>query len=68
LVDGDVVRVCAETGMLEALVDPAEWSARALAAAAPEDMGVGRELFALMRRYTDPAERGGSAMLAAAGL
>jgi len=68
LVDGDVVRVCAETGMLEALVDPAEWSARALAAAVPEDMGVGRELFALMRRYTDPAERGGSAMLAAAGL
>jgi phosphogluconate dehydratase len=30
--------------------------------------GVGRELFALMRAYADPAERGGSAMLAAAGL
>ncbi len=66
--DGDVVRVCAETGSLEALVDPADWSARALAQAPSEEMGVGRELFALMRHYTDPAERGGSAMLAAAGL
>jgi len=31
-------------------------------------MGVGRELFALMRLHSDEAERGGSAMLAAAGL
>jgi phosphogluconate dehydratase len=68
LVDGDVVRVCAVTGELEALVDPAEWSARVLAEAPLEEFGVGRELFALMRHYTDPAERGGSAMLAAAGL
>lgn len=68
LIDGDVVRVCAVTGELEALVDPAEWSARALAEAPLEEFGVGRELFAMMRHYTDPAERGGSAMLASAGL
>ena len=68
LIDGDVVRVCADTCILEALVDPAEWAARPLAEAPPEEIGVGRELFALMRHYTDPAERGGSAMLAAAGL
>ena len=66
--DGDVVRVCAETGALEALVDAAEWNARAEAVAPVEALGVGRELFALMRHHSDPAERGGSAMLAAAGL
>ena len=66
--DGDVVRVCADSGELVALVDPAEWDARQPAHAPAEAMGVGRELFALMRHYSDPAERGGSAMLAAAGL
>lgn len=66
--DDDIVRVCAETGQLEALVDAAEWGARTAASAPAEPMGVGRELFALMRRYAEPAERGGSAMLSAAGL
>ncbi|WP_225206168.1 phosphogluconate dehydratase [Novosphingobium huizhouense] len=66
--DGDVVRVCAETGRLEALVDAAQWEVRDEAVAPAEAMGVGRELFALMRHHSDPAERGGSAMLAAAGL
>ncbi|NKJ41886.1 phosphogluconate dehydratase [Novosphingobium sp. SG720] len=66
--DGDVVRVCADTGRLEALVDADEWAAREEVAAPAEAMGVGRELFALMRHHSDPAERGGSAMLAAAGL
>lgn len=68
LKDGDIVRVCAETGQLEALVDQAEWNLRPVAPAPIEPMGVGRELFALMRRYAEPAERGGSAMLAVAGL
>ena len=68
LKDGDIVRVCAETGRLDGLVDPAEWSARTPAPAPVEPMGVGRELFALMRRYAEPAEQGGSAMLSAAGL
>ena len=66
--DGDIVRVCAQTGELVALVDADEWAAREDVVAPAEAMGVGRELFALMRHYSDPAERGGSAMLAAAGL
>lgn len=66
--DGDLVRVCAETGELAALVDASEWASREDAAAPEAKMGVGRELFALMRLHSDEAERGGSAMLAAAGL
>ena len=66
--DGDLVRVCAVTGVLDALVDADEWAMRLPAPAPEEATGVGRELFALMRAYADPAERGGSAMLAAAGL
>lgn len=66
--DGDRVRVCAATGQLEALVDAVEWDARAPAPAPIDTPGVGRELFALMRAHVDTAERGGSAMLAAAGL
>jgi len=41
--DGDVVRLCAEEGILQALVEPAEWEARELAAAPPPDLGTGRE-------------------------
>ena len=66
--DGDRVRVCAEKGELTALVNPAEWASRELAGIPPEAWGTGRELFALMRHHSDPAEHGGSAMLAAAGL
>ncbi|NML94063.1 phosphogluconate dehydratase [Novosphingobium sp. TW-4] len=66
--DGDVVRVCAETGVLDIAVSEEEWALREHAQAPAESMGVGRELFALMRHHSDPAERGGSAMLAAAGL
>ncbi len=68
LKDGDVVRVCAESGELVALVGEAEWAARTPTQAPDETMGVGRELFAMMRHFADPAERGGSAMLALAGL
>lgn len=66
--DGDVVRLCAEEGILQALVEPAEWEARELAAAPPPDLGTGRELFAMMRAGASEAEAGGSAMLAAAEL
>jgi phosphogluconate dehydratase len=66
--DGDVVRLCAEEGVLNALVAAAEWEARAQCEApAPAD-GTGRELFAMMRLGADEAEHGASAMLAAAGL
>ena len=66
--DGDVIRICARTGELRALVDEAEWDGRKPAEAPPAEWGTGRELFALMRRHADPAEMGGSAMLAEAGL
>ena len=66
--DGDMVRVCAHAGELTALVDPADWAAREPAPAPPAPLGTGRELFALLRHHCDPAEKGGSAMLAEAGL
>jgi phosphogluconate dehydratase len=65
--DGDLIRVSAETGELVALVDPAEWEARAFAEAPAASVGMGRELFAIMRTQANEAERGGSAMLAAMG-
>jgi phosphogluconate dehydratase len=66
--DGDRVRVCAQNGELTALVDDAEWTSRDQAAAPPPAMGTGRELFAMLRHHSDPAEKGGSAMLHEAGL
>lgn len=68
LQDGDVVRLCGNTGSLQVLVDEAEWAAREPASKPFEQVGTGRELFALMRINADEAEKGGSAMLAAAGL
>ena len=66
--DGDIIRLSAEQGLLEVLVDPAEWDRREDAVRPPDGLGTGRELFAFMRHGADDAERGGSAMLAAAGL
>ena len=66
--DGDVVRLCGHDGVLQALVDTAEWDARAVAVPPPLHAGTGRELFRFMAAGTDGAERGASAMLAAAGL
>ncbi|RYY26435.1 MAG: phosphogluconate dehydratase [Sphingomonadales bacterium] len=66
--DGDIVRLCAEEGILQALVDPAEWEAREQCEAPPPAIGTGRELFAMLRNHSDEAERGASAMLAQAGL
>jgi phosphogluconate dehydratase len=63
--DGDVVRLCGHDGALHALVDEAEWAARAPADPPPPPLGTGRELFAFMRHGADTAERGASAMLAA---
>jgi phosphogluconate dehydratase len=45
-----------------------EWVARQDANPPPPPFGTGRELFAFMRHGADGAERGASAMLAAAGL
>lgn len=61
--DGDVVRVDALAGTLEARVDAAEWAARAPAERTPEAAdthahGLGRELFAGLRRNVASAEEG----------
>jgi phosphogluconate dehydratase len=68
LQDGDVVRLCGHDGALNVLVDADEWAKRPLAQPPVFQAGVGRELFAMMRLGADEAEKGGSAMLAAAGL
>lgn len=68
LQDGDIVRVCAETGELTALAGETIWEAREQAAPPPPALGTGRELFAMLLHHSDPAEKGGSAMLAEAGL
>ncbi|HEY1131441.1 MAG TPA: phosphogluconate dehydratase [Roseateles sp.] len=61
--DGDVVRVCALTGSLQALVGDAEWAVRDVARLAPAEAdvnahGLGRELFAGLRRNVLSAEEG----------
>lgn len=61
--DGDLVRVCANTGVLSALVPAAEWDRRELAqitadAVIENGAGLGRELFAGMRRNVTTAEEG----------
>jgi phosphogluconate dehydratase len=61
--DGDVVRVDAQAGTLQALVPESEWAARETAAMpetlkAANAMGIGRELFAGFRRNALLAEEG----------
>ncbi|MGB3473091.1 MAG: phosphogluconate dehydratase [Erythrobacter sp.] len=63
--DGDMVKVCAETGELSTTAD---LSTRTPAPDPEVEFGVGRELFRLMQSQADGAERGASAMLASAGL
>ncbi len=62
--DGDVVRMDAVSGELLALVPQAEWEAREQAQITPEHAfdnghGLGRDLFAGMRRNARAAEEGG---------
>ncbi len=63
--DGDMVRVCASTGELSTTAD---LSVREPVADPLPDMGTGRELFGMMRRFADGAEQGASAMLATGGM
>ncbi|WP_442677998.1 dihydroxy-acid dehydratase domain-containing protein [Sphingomonas sp. ASY06-1R] len=63
--DGDVVRLSADDGTLNALVPAADWLARDQAMTPRPHIGTGRELFAFMRHGASPAEQGGSALLAA---
>jgi phosphogluconate dehydratase len=61
--DGDLIRLDADAGTLQALVDEAEWAARTPAVVPPEEAeahahDLGRELFAGMRRNVLSAEEG----------
>jgi phosphogluconate dehydratase len=58
--DGDVIRIDATAGTLEALVPAAEWAARipAVADLSRNDFGTGRELFSAFRAAAAPAELG----------
>ena len=62
--DGDIIRLSAQAGTLDALVPADAWAARLPAVAPPPALGTGRELFAFMRHGASSAEEGGSAMLA----
>ncbi len=66
--DGDMIRVDAVNGTLEALVDADVWATREMVAIPPPVSGMGRELFGMFRGLADEAEKGASAMLAGAGL
>ena len=61
--DGDIIRLDANTGTLEAV--GVDLAARPPANSPPPNVGTGRELFALMRLDANEAEQGASAMLAA---
>jgi len=62
--DGDVIRLDADAGTLDALVPDAEWAARAPATAdmSASATGTGRELFAAFRRTVTAADAGASAL------
>jgi phosphogluconate dehydratase len=58
--DGDLIRLDAETGVLEAKVSAEEWARRETASAnlAAHHHGMGRELFAVFRANATGAEQG----------
>jgi len=63
VLDGDLIRLDGVTGILQVLVSEAEWAARPLAPMPAElraanGVGMGRELFANMRRNALKAEEG----------
>ncbi len=60
--DGDIVRVDAEAGTLDALVDPQEWAARVSDTKVVDGVsrGMGRELFGVFRHNISSAEQGAS--------
>ena len=61
--DGDLIRLDARTGTLEAV--GVDLASRSAANSPPPPAGTGRELFAMMRMHVDDAEAGASAMLSA---
>ncbi|MBV2185794.1 MAG: phosphogluconate dehydratase, partial [Rhizobium sp.] len=62
--DGDMIRLDAIAGTLEVLVGAAEFAARPpfVADLAANEFGMGRELFAPLRRVAGPADQGASVL------
>jgi phosphogluconate dehydratase len=60
--DGDLIRLDGRTGQLDAV--DIDLASRPAANSPPPPVGTGRELFAMMRRTCNEAEKGASAMLA----
>jgi len=62
--DGDILRLDAVTGTLEALVPAGDWAARVpvVADLAANQFGVGRDLFSNFRRFVGPADEGASSL------
>jgi phosphogluconate dehydratase len=58
--DGDIIRLDAAAGTLQALVPDAVWHARAMVTAdlSSSHIGMGRELFAMFRNHVSEAETG----------
>ncbi|WP_426190511.1 phosphogluconate dehydratase [Massilia sp. DWR3-1-1] len=58
--DGDIIRLDATTGSLQALVPDAVWRARAMTSTdlSSSHIGMGRELFAMFRNSVSAAEQG----------
>jgi phosphogluconate dehydratase len=63
---GDLIRLEAEAGRLEILVDEREFNSRAPAVAKSCGFGYGRELFGWMRRAAGPADAGACTLFEAA--
>jgi len=66
--DGDVIRLDANAGTLQVLVPDAEWAAREVlsmpeALRTANNIGMGRSLFANMRRNASTAETGACSWL-----
>ncbi|MUO81868.1 phosphogluconate dehydratase [Agrobacterium vitis] len=62
--DGDMIRLDAVAGTLEVLVDAAEFAGRSpeVIDLTDNDFGMGRELFAPLRRIAGPADQGASVL------
>jgi phosphogluconate dehydratase len=62
--DGDMIRLDAVAGTLEVLVDAGEFAARPAIVAdlSDNEFGMGRELFAPLRRIAGPADQGASVL------
>ncbi len=58
--NGDMLRLDADSGELQALVEGADWATRSQASAdlAGNGWGMGRELFGVMRQQVSAAEQG----------